>query len=463
MKRTSRSRLFRALWTRRVFVMAIVAAALVAGREQAFAFQAAQDMSTAGQDASTAPQPVPLTQEALQQLVAPIALYPDELVAQILAASTYPTQIVEADRWLQGHSDLKEDKLAKEVDKESWDPSVKALTPFASVLENMDTNLSWTSQLGDAYFNQPEDVLAAVQSLRERAKDAGNLQNSSQQTVTSDGPTIIIEPAEADVCYVPTYDPWVVYGAPLGIYPGYIYNPWIGGPFVSYGLGIVIGGGFWPRFGWGWHSWGFNWRGRNVIFNHNPYISRSHTFFHRFPDGRGGFGSGHGRPFFGGNNGGNNGNHGDNNGPRNHDGFGGNNGRNNGPRSSGGNPGGNQGQFNGRNPGGGQFGMPSSGGDHRNDQGGNHRGDFPNPGGMNNGHDNRGFGQPNGDNRGMRSGIFGGFGQGGNEQGAAARGRGSFGGGGGGGGARGGFGGGGGRGGGGGGRGGGGRPGGGRH
>src|SRR6266487_1050783 len=147
---------------------------------------------------ATAPpaiQPAPLTAEQLQQLVAPIALYPDELVAEVLAASTYPTQIVEADRWLQQNSSLKGAQLASEVDKQSWDPSVKALTQFPSVLANMDKNLSWTSALGDAYFNNQQDVLNAVQVMRTRAQAAGTLKTTPQQNVTTQGQTIIIEPA----------------------------------------------------------------------------------------------------------------------------------------------------------------------------------------------------------------------------------------------------------------------------
>src|SRR3981189_2610512 len=111
--------------------------------------------------------------QELQQLVAPIALYPDALVAQVLAASTYPTEIVEAERWLEGHSSLKGEELAGEVDKQPWDPSVKALTQFPSVLENMDKNLSWTSSLGEAYANQPQAVTDAVQAMREQPGKAG--------------------------------------------------------------------------------------------------------------------------------------------------------------------------------------------------------------------------------------------------------------------------------------------------
>ena len=230
---------------------------------------------------ATAPpaiQPVQLTAEQLQQLVAPIALYPDELVAQILAASTYPTEIVEAERWLQQNSSLKGTQLASEVDKQSWDPSVKALTIFPSVLANMDKNLSWTSALGDAYFNNQQDVLNAVQVMRERAQAAGTLKTTPQQNVTTQRQTIIIEPANPQVVYVPQYDPWIVYGAPLAVYPGYIPGPWVAAPIVSFGVGFPIGWGF--GWGWGWPAWGCDWGGGFVVFNHMRFISRSHTFFH---------------------------------------------------------------------------------------------------------------------------------------------------------------------------------------
>src|SRR5713101_2645127 len=143
--------------------------------------------------------PAPLSSDQLDQLVAPIALYPDALVAQILAGSTYPTEVVEADRWMQSHSDLKGEKLAKEVDKQPWDPSVKALTQFPSVLENMDKNLSLTSSLGDAYANQQQDVTDAVQAMRQQARQAGKLNSNEQQMVTTQDNTIIIQPANPDV------------------------------------------------------------------------------------------------------------------------------------------------------------------------------------------------------------------------------------------------------------------------
>lgn len=232
------------------------------------------DESTPVQDAKQSP-------EQLQRLVAPIALYPDELVAQVLAAATYPTQVVEADRWLQAHPDLKGKKLAKEANKQPWDSSVKALAQFPSVLANMDKNLSWTSSLGDAYVNQQQDVMDAVQAMRKRAQDAGNLKSTSQQVVTSQGQTIVIQPAATDIVYVPTFDPWLVYGAPIAVWPGWYPYPGLfwGGPGITFGVGFGIG--FFVGYGWGWHHWGCDWHGRSVIFNHTTYISHSHTFINR--------------------------------------------------------------------------------------------------------------------------------------------------------------------------------------
>lgn len=226
------------------------------------------------------------TPEELQQLVAPIALYPDALVSQILAGATYPGEIVEADRWMQAHPNLQGKDLGKEVNKESWDPSVKALTQFPSVLADMDKNLSWTSSLGEAYVNQPNDVMNAVQVMRVRAKNAGNLKTGQQEKVKTEGQNIIIEPVDADVVYVPTYDPWLVFGAPVAMWPGWYAYPglYIAGPGISFGLGFGIG--FFAGFGWGWHHWGCDWAHRTVIYNHRTYISHSTTFasrnnFHR--------------------------------------------------------------------------------------------------------------------------------------------------------------------------------------
>jgi hypothetical protein len=228
------------------------------------------------------------TAEQLQQLVAPIALYPDSLVAQVLAASTFPEQVVEADRWVQGHPDLKGTDLGNAVDQQPWDPSVKALAAFPSVLGNMDKNLSWTSSLGDAYYNQQQDVMDAVQVMRRKAQDAGNLKSTQQQRVTEKDSDIEIEPADPEVVYVPAYDPWLIYGYPVVAWPGWYPYPgiWFGGPYLSFGIGFGIG--WWGGFGWGWGHWGFDWHNHYAVFNHGRYYSGSRTFYNRGNFGRGG-------------------------------------------------------------------------------------------------------------------------------------------------------------------------------
>jgi len=179
---------------------------------------------------------------------------------------------------VQAHPDLKGEALAQAVDQQPWDPSVKALTAFPSVLGNMDKNLSWTSSLGDAYYNQQQDVMDAVQVMRQGAQTAGNLKTTSEQVVTTQGSTIIVEPANPGIVYVPAYDPWLVYGYPIAPwlywypYPGI----WFGGPYLSFGVGFGIG--FFSGFGWGWGHWGFDWHNRYVIYNHNRYYSRTSTF-----------------------------------------------------------------------------------------------------------------------------------------------------------------------------------------
>jgi uncharacterized protein DUF3300 len=265
---------------------------LLASQDAQAPAQGAQATVQGGQadQAAQAPAYTQQTPEQLQQLVAPIALYPDSLVAQILAASTFPEQVVEADRWVQAHPDLKDDALGQAVDQQPWDPSVKALAGFPSVLGNMDKNLSWTSSLGDAYYNQQQDVMNAVQVMRRRARAAGNLKSTPQQTVDTSGQDddIAIQPANPSVVYVPAYNPWLVYGAPLVVWPGWYPYPgiWFGGPYLSFGLGFGIG--WYGGFGWGWGHWGFNWRGGYAIYNRGRYYSGSRTFYNRNTFYRGG-------------------------------------------------------------------------------------------------------------------------------------------------------------------------------
>jgi len=278
---------------RRRYLSLLLTLALVMGNVPTGVAYAVEEPAPA-----TAVQPAEPTPAQLQELVAPIALYPDELVAQVLAAATYPEQIVEADRWVEQHHGLQQAELAKEVDAQPWDASVKALTQYPSVLANMDKNLSWTSALGDAYVNHQPEVMDAVQVMRRRARDAGNLQTTSQQKVVEQDSQIQIAPANPEIVYVPAYDPWIVYGPPLVAWPGWYPYPglFIAEPGIVFGIGFGIG--FFGGFGWGWGHWGCDWGHRTVVFNHNTYVSHSRTFTNRqtFARQRAGFARGAGAP-----------------------------------------------------------------------------------------------------------------------------------------------------------------------
>ena len=247
----------------------------------------------------------PLNAVRLEQLVAPIALYPDTLVALVLTASTYPAQVVEADRWRQMQGNASPDQIAAGADAQNWDPSVKALTAFPQVLAQMDRNLPWTTDLGNAYYNQPSDVLEAVQVMRQRAQAAGTLQTTSYETVNYVGGDIQLAPMNPQVLYVPAYDPWSVYGQPVSPYPGFSLIGALGSFFgsapVSYGLGIALNA--FTRMPWGWLAWGLSWLAQAVLFHNSNYYSHSTTvadwgFPHgglRAASGQGGFAGGSNR------------------------------------------------------------------------------------------------------------------------------------------------------------------------
>jgi hypothetical protein len=220
-------------------------------------------------------------QEQLEQLVAPIALYPDALVAQVLMACTYPLEVVSAARWRKANPGLKEKALEDALQKKPWDPSVKSLAVFPQVLAMLDEKLDLTQKLGDAFLAQQKDVLAAVQRLRVRADQAGNLKSSKEQTVSKEqdaGVTVIrIEPANPQTVYVPTYDPTVVYGTwPYPAYPPYYYySPYYypygwapGAAFVGFTAGVIIGGALWG---------GCNWGGGGVYVDHRNYNNFNRT------------------------------------------------------------------------------------------------------------------------------------------------------------------------------------------
>ncbi len=238
--------------------------------------------SPASPDEQTAPsQPVQaLSAQDLEQLLAPIALYPDALLAQILTAATYPAQVAVADQWLQqmraqGYGSP--DQIAAGANAQtSWDPSIKALTAFPDVLDMLDRNLEWTTALGNAYYNQPQDVMQTVQVLRESAEQDGNLQSTPQEQVTNDQGYVELAPPDPQVVYVPTYDPWAVYGVPIAPYPGFAYTGPLAyfdaGP-IEYGLCFALDA--FERFPFGWLGWGFDWMGHGVMFGHSSYFTRS--------------------------------------------------------------------------------------------------------------------------------------------------------------------------------------------
>lgn len=209
----------------------------------------------------------PFKPEELDQLLAPIALYPDSLLAQVLMASTYPLEVVQADRWARQNESLEGDALTKALEQKNWDPSIKSLVNFPQVLQMMGEELDWTQKLGDAFLAQQKEVMDTIQKLRKKAKAEDNLKTTQEQTiiVEKETQTIVIESASPEVVYVPTYNPTVVYGTwPYPAYPPYYYYPpgyVAGAALFSFGVGVAVGAA------WG-YAWGnCNWRGGDVNVN----------------------------------------------------------------------------------------------------------------------------------------------------------------------------------------------------
>ncbi len=214
-------------------------------------------------------------QEELEQMIAPIALYPDDLLAQMFMASTYPLEIVEADRWVKANPNLKGTQLATSLEKQTWDPSVRSLVNFPSVLSMMSDKLDWTQKLGDAFLAQQKDVMNTVQRLRAKAQANGSLKTTNEQKVTTQAQTIIIEPANPQVIYVPAYNPVVVYGAwPYPAYPPYPYYPpgaVVGASMVSFGIGVAVG----AAWGYAWGNCNWNHGDVNVNVNKNATVNNT--------------------------------------------------------------------------------------------------------------------------------------------------------------------------------------------
>ena len=258
-------------------VIAVFCAVLLIA-QQPYSF-AQQPPPSAGQDQSQK-----LTPGQLDSLVAPIALYPDPILSQALVASTYPLEIVEAGRWLSQNSNLTGKALADAAAKQPWDASVQALVVLPDVLKRLDQNVSWTSDLGNAFLAQQQDVMDAVQRLRMKASESGALQSNKEQTVTTTSDNnqtyIEIQPASPQVVYVPQYNPEAVWGPPPDYYPypSIYYPPYSPGAVaaataISFGVGMAVG----AIWGGGWNNWGWGpgWGHGNVVINNN-FINSNH-------------------------------------------------------------------------------------------------------------------------------------------------------------------------------------------
>jgi len=222
-----------------------------------------------------------MTADQLETLIAPVALYPDELLTQILVASTYPLEIVQAYQWLQAHPNLQGQDLTQAAAQQSWDPSVQALVPFPDVLKRLNQDINWTTNLGNQFLANQANVMDAVQRMRQKAQDAGKLNSTTQEKVTtvnqSGQPVIEIAPANPDVVYVPVYDPAWVWGPP----PYYYYPAWYYPPRPAYGGYCVWGGGISMSVSYsnwnGWGGWGWQpgWGNHTVVVN-NTFITQNH-------------------------------------------------------------------------------------------------------------------------------------------------------------------------------------------
>jgi hypothetical protein len=228
----------------------------------------AQDPASA--PAPTAPQ---ISADQLDSLVAPVALYPDPMLSQVLVASTYPLEIVQAQQWVQQNSNLKGSALADAAKKQDWDPSVQAMVAFPDLLKRLSDNIKYTTDLGNAFLAQQSDVMDAIQRMRKKAQDSGKLVSNEQQVVetkTEESKTVVvIQPANPEVVYVPSYNPTVIWGAPAYPYPPYPWGGMLAASAISFGVGVAVG----AMWGGGW-GWGMGWGGNQININNN-FINRN--------------------------------------------------------------------------------------------------------------------------------------------------------------------------------------------
>jgi hypothetical protein len=252
-------------WTVQSLLAVLCALLLAPGDTVVYAQQPEQQAAPQGEAAPAIPS------DQLDSLVAPIALYPDPLLSQVLVASTYPLEIIQLQQWLAQHKDLKDKALVEAVEKEDWDPSIQGLAALPDAVKQLAENIKWTTDLGNAFLAQQSDVMDAVQRMRAKAKDAGNLKSNEQMKVETkvveSKSVVVIEQASPEVVYVPSYNPVVVYGPPVYPYPPIAYPPpgyYAAGAVIGFGVGIAIG----AAWGGGW-GYGCGWGGNNVNINVN--------------------------------------------------------------------------------------------------------------------------------------------------------------------------------------------------
>ena len=229
---------------------------------------------------STADAP-PIPKEQLESLVAPIALYPDGLLGQILVASTYPLEIIQLQQWINRNKNLNDKALADAVEKQNWDPSIQAMSAFPEVTQRLAANIQWTTRLGNAFLAQQADVMDAIQRMRAKAQSKGALESSTQQRVETrivEGgkEVIVVDPANPQVVYVPSYDPMVVYGEPAYPYPAYYYAGYVPGMGLTFGTGLILGAAWGGNWGWGC-GWGNGDVNVNLNNNHVSHYNRQNN------------------------------------------------------------------------------------------------------------------------------------------------------------------------------------------
>jgi hypothetical protein len=258
--------------------VAVIAIAAVIVQISGVALVRAQEPAAAPA-AATEEAPAGIPPEQLESLVAPIALYPDALLAQVLVASTYPLEIMQLQQWLTKNPDLEGDALADAVAEQPWDPSIQSMAAVPEALERLANDIQWTTELGNAFLAQQSDVMDAVQSMRQKAQEKGALESNEQQMVETqvveEKTVIIVESADPEVIYVPSYNPTYVYPPPVYPYPPVYYPPYYGGAFVAFSVGVAWGAAIWGgsccHCGWGHNDINID---INNNFNRNTNIDR---------------------------------------------------------------------------------------------------------------------------------------------------------------------------------------------